>query len=127
MVHYQTSNVHTLSPPNKRVSRKFNRTLGEALTRTAADHLDDWDKYIAPILFAYRTSKHSTTKVTPFYLVYGREAKLPIDDSKIEEERSIVQHIFTQLDVLLIARNHVQRTIKSAQDKQKDLHNRRIR
>ena len=114
-------------PQTNGLVERFNQTLGEALARTAADHLDDWDKYIAPILFAYRTSKHSTTKVTPFYLVYGREAKLPIDDSKIEEERSVVQHIFTQLDVLLIARNHVQRTIKSAQDKQKDLHDRRIR
>ena len=30
-------------------------------------------------LFAYRTSTHSTVRETPFYLLYGREARLPID------------------------------------------------
>ena len=90
-------------PQTNGLVERFNRTLGEALARTAADHLDDWDQYIAPILFAYRTSKHSTTKVTPFYLVYGREARLPMDSTKIEEECSMVQHISTQLDILLIA------------------------
>lgn len=41
---------------------------------------NEWDQYIAPVLFAYRTSKHFTTKISPFYLVNGREAKLPVDN-----------------------------------------------
>jgi hypothetical protein len=34
---------------------------------------------IPSVLFAYRTLKHESTKYTPFYLVHGREAQLPID------------------------------------------------
>ena len=39
-----------------------------------------WDEFIYPALMAYRTTKHATTGVTPFLLVYGREAVLPIDE-----------------------------------------------
>ena len=31
------------------------------------------------ILFAYRSSRHDTTKCTPFLLIYGREARLPVE------------------------------------------------
>ena len=43
------------------------------------DHQDDWDELLDNILFAYRTSRHNSTKCTPFLLMYGREARLPID------------------------------------------------
>ena len=37
----------------------------------------DWDRLLGPVLFAYRTTPHSSTGETPFYLLYGRDAKLP--------------------------------------------------
>ena len=37
----------------------------------------DWDENLECVLFSYRTSVHATTKYTPFYLMYGREAVLP--------------------------------------------------
>ena len=69
---------------------RFNRTLIESLARLTQQRADNWNKYIAPALFSYRTSKHSTTRMTPFLLVYGREAKLPMDSTEIEEEITLV-------------------------------------
>ena len=40
---------------------------------------DDWDELLNNILFEYRSSRHDSTKCTPFLLMYGREAQLPID------------------------------------------------
>ena len=37
----------------------------------------NWDSLLAPVLFAYRTTPHSSTGLTPFYLLYGRNPQLP--------------------------------------------------
>jgi hypothetical protein len=38
-----------------------------------------WHEVLAEALWAYRTSKHGAIKVTPFELVYGLEAVLPVE------------------------------------------------
>lgn len=40
---------------------------------------DNWDEKIDSVLFCYRSSKNDSTLYSPFYLVYGREPKLPIE------------------------------------------------
>jgi hypothetical protein len=39
----------------------------------------NWDDVIDHVVFAYNTSKQESTKQTPFFMLYGREALLPID------------------------------------------------
>ena len=39
----------------------------------------DWHLQISPALWAYRTSIHNPIGATPFSLVYGSEAILPIE------------------------------------------------
>jgi hypothetical protein len=40
-----------------------------------------WHEMLSEALWAHRTSRHGATKVTPFELVYGQEAVLPIEVS----------------------------------------------
>ncbi len=74
---------HRLSTPyhpqTNGLVERFNQTLCEKLARMA-EETTMWDEFIDPALMAYRTTKHATTGVTPFLLVYGREAVLPIDE-----------------------------------------------
>ena len=42
-------------------------------------HDFDWDKQLKMACFAYNTSVHATTGYTPFYLMHGYEARLPVD------------------------------------------------
>ena len=58
---------------------RFNRTIGECIAKLLTDKEKEWDEYIDAVLLAYRTMKHETTGFTPFQLLYGRQAKLPID------------------------------------------------
>ena len=39
----------------------------------------NWDEYIKPALFAYRPAPSATTQESPFYLLYGRDSRLPCD------------------------------------------------
>ena len=49
----------------------------QMLRQYEATDQKDWDLYLDLVLFAYRTSNHSSTGFTPFQLGYGREAMLP--------------------------------------------------
>jgi transposase InsO family protein len=44
-----------------------------------------WHEKLSEALWAHRTSRHGATKVTPFDLVYGQEAVLPIQVSLQKE------------------------------------------
>ena len=39
----------------------------------------DWHMILSKKLWAYRTSKRSSTKVSPFFLTYGQDAVLPME------------------------------------------------
>ena len=71
-------------PQTNGLVERFNRTLCEALAKVSEKE-NQWDEHIEQVLFAYRTTKHSTTKRTPFLMTYGREAILPIDEMEIQE------------------------------------------
>lgn len=56
-----------------------NGTVAEMLSHYVSTHQRDWDMYLPLVTFSYNTSQHETTKRSPFYLMYGREATLPVD------------------------------------------------
>ena len=41
------------------------------------DNQDDWDQFIVSTLFSIRVKMQMTTKFSPFYLMFHREAKVP--------------------------------------------------
>ena len=43
------------------------------------DHPFDWEEALLKVCIAYNTTMHSTTGYSPFYLMYGKEPRLPID------------------------------------------------
>jgi hypothetical protein len=56
-----------------------NQTLVRILRKTIHDSKKDWDSKLTAALWAYRTTYKVTTRATPFSLVYGIEAILPIE------------------------------------------------
>ena len=43
------------------------------------ENQDDWDEFLPNLVFAYNSARHATTKFSPFYLMFGREPKIPCD------------------------------------------------
>ena len=58
---------------------RFNRTLKHMLATSLKDHPFDWEDRLRKVYMAYNTSVHASTGYTPFYLMFGREARLSID------------------------------------------------
>jgi len=60
----------------------------------------NWDEYVPYAVMAYQAMPHCTTKYSPYYLVFGREMRLPIEDDwkpsvsdSIVEENEYEKHL----------------------------------
>jgi hypothetical protein len=58
---------------------RFNRTLKTCLSIYSEEHPNNWDKYLNGITWAYNSSLNSQTGFSPYYLIYGREPRIPTD------------------------------------------------
>ncbi|MCO5584110.1 hypothetical protein L7F22_038033 [Adiantum nelumboides] len=58
---------------------KTNGVLCKIITKHVRDRPQDWNKHLTAALWAYRTSFKVSTQFTPYHLVYGQEALLPIE------------------------------------------------
>lgn len=62
----------------------FNGFLGATLTRLMVNRPTVlWDQYLSQALFAIRVRIHTTTKYSPYYLLFGRHPNLPDDDNNM--------------------------------------------
>ena len=66
-------------PQTNGLDEQFNQTLQRALLKMVNENENQCDKFLDSVLFAYRTSRQASTKYSPFFLMFGREPKLPID------------------------------------------------
>ena len=72
-------NTSAYHPQCDGLVERFNRTLTDMLAKTVDHSGRDWDKRIPYVLYAYRTSVQESTRESPFYLLYGRDARLPTE------------------------------------------------
>ena len=67
------------NPKSDGMVERHNRTLIDQLAKMLLSHGGEWDTYVKQVAFAYNSSKHASTRFTPFYLMHGREARVPAD------------------------------------------------
>ena len=116
---------------------RFNRTLAAMLRGFVAENQRDWDTYLPYVLHAYRAAPQESTGESPFFLMFFRQSKAPLDimlsdsGSEIPGERELCRpEVKTQAINFLQERLHeafkvVRQRLAKARDDQKRYHDKK--
>ena len=77
---YHKLNTTAYHPQTDGLVERYNRTLTSMLAKTVEKGGAEWDEQLPYVLFAYRASQQASTRESPFYLLYGRDPRLPVPE-----------------------------------------------
>ncbi|XP_077551761.1 uncharacterized protein LOC144165881 [Haemaphysalis longicornis] len=114
---------------------KFNGTLKTMLKILCKEKPRSWDRYIAPLLFAYREVPQASLGFSPFDLIYGRHVRGPLTVLKeLWTKDDLNGEVRTTYGYLVDLRDRLEQTCKiaheqlgKAKEKQKDYYDRKSR
>ena len=115
-------NTTAYHPQTNGLTERFNRTLTDMLAKKVDKSGRDWDTHLPFVLFAYRTSVQESTKESPFYLLYGRDPRLPttLEMGAINYEEVDIDNYKNEISIKLAeAWELAKRNNKTAQCNQK--------
>ena len=96
---------------------RFNGTLKMMLKKMCDEKPKDWDRYIGPLLFAYRETPQESTGFAPFEILYGRTVRGPMQILK-ELWTKEIEHPETKstYQYVLDLRDRLEQTCQIAKD-----------
>ena len=77
-----------------------NKIIIDVIKRMLADNARDWHNELDNTLWAYRTSKRSPTGTTPYALMFGHDAVLPLEINvrslRVQEQHQLIGEDYVQ-------------------------------
>lgn len=85
-------------PQTNGLDERTNQTVKTRLGKLTTDHGDDWDSFIDDVAFSIRTQPQASTKYSPFFLMFGRHPRTPLEMESADEEMECVPQV-TEVDL----------------------------
>ncbi len=113
-------------------TERFNRTLGNMLRSLPPRSKQKWPQLVQTMTFVYNCTAHETTGFAPFYLMFGRVPRLPVDlmfqsvlrDESICDYNDYVQSLIKDLQSAMVL---AQKNSTAEQKHQSDQYNKRVK
>ncbi|CAG2245678.1 unnamed protein product [Mytilus edulis] len=131
---FQITKLNTSSyhPECNAATERQNRTLATSLRMYCHDNQSTWPDYLQGVMMAFRnTIQTESTQYSPYYLVFGREPRNPIDIALIPEStkglsKDAESAFKLIVDNLTLARKIAKTNIEAAQQKYKTQHDKNV-
>ncbi|XP_060594144.1 uncharacterized protein LOC132748508 [Ruditapes philippinarum] len=106
-------------PMGNSTPERFNRSLLNMLGTLNASQKQDWKKYVPSLVYAYNSTPHESTNVSPFELMFGRKPKLPIDSmfEQVTEEEETTKSVNEYIEDLKTRMASTREIVKEFNDK----------
>ena len=75
----EKSNTTAFHPQGNSRCERVNRTVLGMLSKYLSDNHSEWDRHLPLLMLGYRAQVHRSVGYSPFYLMFGREPRLPVD------------------------------------------------
>eukprot|EP00731_Ephydatia_muelleri_P010034 Em0005g620a len=111
------------------IVERFNRTLLGMLATTVDSYPSSWEQNIRRVCLAYNSSVHASTGFSPFFLMFGRQVKLPVDlmyGTTQGKETAVMEYVKNLKDGLLEAYALVRDRCETEHKRQKSIYDRKV-
>ncbi|KAL2099270.1 hypothetical protein ACEWY4_005750 [Coilia grayii] len=110
---------------------RFNRTLHNLLRTLPASQKRDWASCLPQVLFFYNSTPHQSTGESPFFLMFGQEARLPIDFllGRVEDPipGKVQDWVVEHQAWLMVAYEGARERLQTAASRRKEKHDQQVR
>lgn len=119
-------------PQGNGMTERFNSTLLNMLGTLQPSMKTNWVEHVETLTHAYNCTKHASTGFSPFYLMFMREPRIPLDvtlhkeieDQDSEDQGEYVAQLQRSLEE---AYRRAETNAQEAREKQKAHHDKRVR
>jgi len=118
------------NPASNGETERFNRTMTTMLRKELIDgHHDNWEDVLGEVCFAYRSSIHSSTNESPYYMCFGRDVNFPINKilGAVPDPVPSANYVDSLLERLRYSFQRAHEYNKKAREQQREQYNKRAK
>ena len=129
----QQSRTTPYNPQGNGQVERFNQTLLEMLRTLPENKKSRWRDCLNKMVHAYNCTRHSTTGYSPFFLLYGRSPRLPIDlilrtsNDQTDNKRDYPSYAAKWKRIMIEAYQIASKRALSSQERSKQTYDKHVR